>query len=103
MHADEHRVRVNKVEFDIPAITLDYVNLDRRRLMMRRGCVILTLAALQHIADFLGSYQPSQKQVLRVYVRTCLGWYVPFSRAAITFRFASFRKKSTFTLGARRS
>lgn len=69
MHADEHRLRVNKVEFDVQAIPLDDVDLDRRCLVMRRGLMILSLAALQDIANLLGGHQSHEKHVLCGYVR----------------------------------
>lgn len=53
MHADEHRVRVNKVEFDVPAIALDDVDLDRRNLVVRRDDIIMALASLQHLTDLV--------------------------------------------------
>jgi hypothetical protein len=69
--ADEHRVWiVDEVKLDVPTLRHDYVNIDRRNLMVWRALMLASMGAPDDGFDFGGTDRTGLKQILDVNLAT---------------------------------
>ena len=65
VHADEKCVGVDEVEFYIPTVTFDHMDLDFFIIVMARTAVILTAATLDKVTNLLARNGAGEEQIFR--------------------------------------
>jgi hypothetical protein len=55
MHADKDRIRIDKIEFDVPSGAANYMNLNRTIPVMRAALTILSITFFDDPPDIVGT------------------------------------------------
>lgn len=63
VHADEKCVGVDEVEFYIPTVTFDQMDLDCFIIVMARTAVILTAATLDKVTNLLARNRAGEEKI----------------------------------------